>query len=328
VNPGLACKTTGSSSSTPSALLPRAPESWYVVGRSSDISEDRIIDGCIADCAFVMFRNRTGAVVALDAYCPHMGTHLRTGTVVGNGIRCALHHWTISKEGVFDGATRCAAYRSRAWPSFERFGLLFLYAGQGDAPVPPFNELAEDHRWMTAAPLLLKADWRAVLVNGFDTQHMRAVHQRAVVNPPDISRNANGAMVMRYQTKVQPGGGFSSWLTRYLSGGILNITQTCYGPTMLVESQLGRFKSCAVFGLIANGENTLAYASFGAPKRGPLRGLRLWLTKTLYIAFLRKDYAVVEGMRLVVDRSTDVGVQGISAYLRSLPEFGSHRRDA
>jgi phenylpropionate dioxygenase-like ring-hydroxylating dioxygenase large terminal subunit len=310
-----------------STPLPRSPVSWYVVGRSSDISKGRIIDGCIADCAFVMFRNEDGAAVALDAYCPHMGTHLRTGKVVGDGIRCALHHWTITQDGVFDGRTPCAAYRTRVWPTFERFGLLFLYAGQANMPAPPFHDLPDDQKWAAAAPLLLKADWHAVLVNGFDTQHMRAVHQRAVVTPPDISRTNDGALVMRYQTKVQPGGGFSSWLTRSLSGGILNITQTCYGPTMLVESQLGRFKSCAVFGLIAKGENTLAYASFGAPKNGPFRGLRLWLTKSLYSAFLRKDYAVVEGMRLIVDGSTDIGVQGISAYLRSLPEFGSRSRD-
>jgi nitrite reductase/ring-hydroxylating ferredoxin subunit len=319
-------KTTATTFTIASQPLPLAPQAWYVVGRTSDIAHGKILDGSIANQAFVLFRNRAGAVVALDAHCPHMGTHLRTGTVAGDGIRCALHHWTISQEGVFDGSTRCAGFQSRVWPAFERFGLLFLYAGQDQSPVQPMTDLPDDYAWLTAQPLLLKADWRALMVNGFDTQHMRAVHQRAVLNPPEMSRTIDGGMSMRYQTKVLPGGGISSWLIRYLSGGVLDITQTCYGPIMLVQSQLGRFQSRAVIGLFSQGENTLAYACFGAPKRGPLQSLRLWVTRTLYVAFLRKDYDVVVGMRLAVDRSTDAGVNSVSAYLRTLPEFGSHSR--
>ncbi len=306
--------------------LPHAPQAWYVVGRTSDIAQGKIIDGRIADRPYVVFRDSHGAVVALDAFCPHMGTHLRTGTVVGDGIRCALHHWTISKEGVFDGPTRCAGFRARVWPTFERFGLLFLYAGPKEAPAHPFSDLPDNFAWTTARPLLLKADWRAVMVNGFDTQHMRTVHQRDVLSPPEISPTADGGICMRYKTKVLPRGGFSSWLTHYLSGGTLQIAQTCVGPVMMVQSTLGRFQSRAVIGLIAQGDNTLAYAAFATPKAGLFRHLRLWVTKTLYISFLSKDYNVVEGMRLVVDRSTDVGVQGISAHLRSLPEFGSDDR--
>jgi hypothetical protein len=211
------------------------------------------------------------------------------------------------------------------WPVFERFGLVFLFAGGAGAKVPPFADLPDDYAWMTAEPLLLKADWRAMLVNGFDTEHMRTVHQRAVVSAPELSRTADGGMRMRYETQVLPGGGLSSWLTRRLSGGSLQVIQTCHGPTMLVESRLGRFESRAVFGLIAQGENTLAYASFGAPKGGPFRSLRLWLTRALYTAFLRKDYAVIEGMRLIVDGVADPGVRGISDYLRSLPKLGVDR---
>jgi hypothetical protein len=173
--------------------------------------------------------------------------------------------------------------------------------------------------------MLLKADWRAVLVNGFDVRHMRAVHQRAVVGLPDLSRTADGALRMQYRTQITPGGGLSSWLTRRLSRGSPHIRQTCYGPTMLVESRLGRFESRAVFGLVAQGADTLALASFGAPKTTRLLQARLWLTQALYTAFLRKDFGVLEGMRLIVDGVADPGVEGISQYLRSLPELGVDR---
>ncbi|MGM9480976.1 Rieske 2Fe-2S domain-containing protein [Roseateles sp. NT4] len=304
-----------------SAPLPAWPDAWYVVARSSDVARGRIVDGQVAQRAYVLFRDSQGGLVALDAHCPHMGTHLRTGEVVDDGIRCALHHWTVDRDGVLQAEPGCARMRSRTWPVFERFGLVFLFAGTGTPPPRPFAELPDDHRWLPAQPLLLKADWRAMLVNGFDTQHMRAVHQRELVRPPAFSRSRDGALCMSYETRILPGGGPSSWLIQRLARGRPHITQTCHGPTMLVESRLGRFESRAVFGLITRGDSTVAYASFGAPQGGPLRWMRLWLTRALYAAFLRKDYAVVEGMRLMVDGATDPGVRGISDYLRTLPEL-------
>jgi nitrite reductase/ring-hydroxylating ferredoxin subunit len=308
------------------APLPVWPDAWYVVARSRDLARGRIVDGQIAHRSFVVFRDTAGALVALDAHCPHMGTHLRTGQVVGDGIRCALHHWTIGRDGVLQGTSPCERLRSRVWPVFERFGLVFLFAGNGAPPPPPFGDLPDDHTWMPAEPVLLKADWRAMLVNGFDTQHMQAVHQRALVHPAEFSRTAGGGLRMRYETRVLPGGGLSSWLISRLAHGRPQLAHTCYGPTMLVESRLGGFESRAVFGLIAQGQNTLALASFGAPKGGPLRWVRLWITRALYASFLRKDFGVVEGMRLTVEGSTDPGVRGISEYLRSLPEIESGGR--
>lgn len=306
--------------------LPAWPAAWYVVARSSDLKPRCIVDGRIADRPFVLFRDSAGALVALDAACPHMGAHLRTGTVVGDRIRCSLHHRMIGHDGVLEGSTPCERLRSRTWPTFERFGLVFLHAGNDAAPPLPFADLPDDFAWLTAEPIRLAADWRAVLVNGFDTLHMRTVHQRELVRPPAISHTTDGALRMRYHTRVLPGGGWSSWLTRRLSADGVHLTQTCHGPTMLVESRLGRFESRAVFGLLPHADHSLAFASFGAPRGGLLRGARLHLTRALYAAFLRKDFGLIEGMQLVVDGIDDPGVCGISDYLRSLPELGAPSR--
>ena len=306
--------------------LPAWPDAWYVVARSVDLRPGRIVDGQIAQRPFVMFRDTTGAVLALDAHCPHMGTHLRTGQVEGDTIRCALHHWRIGREGVLAGSSSCDRLGGKVWPAFERFGLVFLYGSAANPPPRPFTDLPDDYAWITATPLLLKADWRAVLVNGFDMEHLRAVHQRSLTGPLEFSDLADGGLRMRYQTEILPGGGWSSWLMRMLSRGRPRIAQTCHGPTMLVESSVGRFEARAVFGLLAQGDDTLAYAAFGARKGALLGGLRLRLIRALYTAFLRKDFSVVEGMRLRVDGVTDPGVQRIAHYLRSLPELGGHNR--
>ena len=57
----------------------------------------------------VLFRGTSGKVIMLDAYCPHMGTHLgRNKTsysvvkgqhVEGDSIRCPFHGWRFGPDG-------------------------------------------------------------------------------------------------------------------------------------------------------------------------------------------------------------------------------------
>ena len=57
----------------------------------------------------VLYRGASGRVVMLDAYCPHMGTHLGSGPnsytstspsyMEGDNIRCPFHAWRFGPEG-------------------------------------------------------------------------------------------------------------------------------------------------------------------------------------------------------------------------------------
>jgi nitrite reductase/ring-hydroxylating ferredoxin subunit len=307
--------------------LPAWPSAWYVVGRSSDFASCAIREGSLADRDYVIYRDTQGTLVALDAHCPHMGAHLRSGRVVDGGLRCALHHGTLDRDGVMrdptharGGATsECAVYRSRSWPICERFGLVFLHLSDAMPATDPFATFEQGFEWLPGRPLDIGADWRAMLVNGFDTHHMAAVHQREVVYPPTLSRTTDGGVRMTYQTRVLAGGGLSSWLTDRLSrgAGVLG-AQTCHGTTIMVDSRLGALHSRAVFGLLPTPTGTRAFGAFGVPRESKFRRTRLRLTRALYLAFLRKDFRVVEAMRLITEGITDPGVRGVSEFLRSL----------
>jgi phenylpropionate dioxygenase-like ring-hydroxylating dioxygenase large terminal subunit len=52
----------------------------------------------------VLYRTSRGRVVALDDACPHQGTELSLGTVVGDSIRCVRHGWEVGSDGWCDKA--------------------------------------------------------------------------------------------------------------------------------------------------------------------------------------------------------------------------------
>ncbi|MSQ70203.1 MAG: hypothetical protein EXR27_02790 [Betaproteobacteria bacterium] len=84
-------------------------------------------------------RSQAGRAFALGGRCAHRGLLLSTGTVEGEGIRCAYHGWKYNAEG------KCVAQpaephldevRIPGYPVHEYLGLLFVYLG-GDAPPEP-----------------------------------------------------------------------------------------------------------------------------------------------------------------------------------------------
>ena len=90
----------------------------------------------------------------------------------------------------------------------------------------------------------------------------------------------------------------------------------------MVESTVGPIRTCAVFGLLQEGEYVRVFHAFGTARKGPLARWGLRLVRLFYYAFLRKDFAVLEGMRLKLGHAEDEGVSAITAYLESFRDLG------
>lgn len=305
--------------------LARWPEAWYPAARSVDLSPGSSTSGEVAGLPYVLFRTAGGALSALDAHCPHMGAHLRHARVVGEDLLCPLHHWTIGSDGRCRGKGASERHRAREWPVAERFGLVFVYAGAGEPPPLPQPEAADGYAWTTGTPIELDTSWHAMMVNGFDLSHLRAVHHRALVEPCELTRPTERTLRLRYTSRVTRGGGLSDWVMRWIARDRIKVRQTCHGPTIVVESDLGRAKTAAVLGLVEIDGRVRAYGAFGTRRGGPFVRLRLWIARWLFTAFLRKDFAVVEDMRLDVDDVEDEGVNAVASFLRSLPEVARGR---
>lgn len=305
--------------------LPLWPRCWYVVARAADLRPGQILHGELAGRAYVLFRGQDGVLAALDAFCPHMGTHLRHGQVVGDHVRCPLHHWTIARDGGCRGVGAGERHRGHPWPVAERFGLVFLHPPEGEPPALPLPETPDDYAWLTGRPVLLDTDWRAMMVHGFDLLHLRAVHHRAVVEVRELGER-EGAVRLSYVSRVEGATSPSDYLMRWLSGNQIRVRQSCYGATMVVESEVGRQRTSAVLGLTVKEGQVQAFGAFGARRSTPLVGLRLLFTRWLFTAFLRRDFAVVEGIRFNLDGAEDPGVQALAGYLRGLPAIDGGAR--
>lgn len=297
------------------------PDTWYVVARSSDILSNNVFDGIIANRPFVIYRSEFNRLIALDAHCPHMGAHLRNATVVGDNLRCALHSLTVDCNGLLLGGNACNRKPSNLWHVEERFGLIFLSMAQGLVKSLPFSDDLNEFVWKSGSTLSLNADWRAMIVNGFDIKHMSSIHQRKLTKPPEFIHHKD-KIVFKYSTCVTRKGGFSNWVTSFLAGErSIDVKLTCLGTIMLVESTLGKIKSTAIFGILQEGNKVRAFNAFGVLPYSNFWRIRLYLTRWLYYWFLRKDFSVIEDMQLNVQGIDDLGVVAISNYLNSLPDL-------
>lgn len=307
------------------------PHCWYVVARSNHIRCGGVISGHLGGRPWVLYRGEDGALRATDAFCPHMGAHLQHSRVAGNDLLCGLHACRITPEAEptpantsIQAGCRLAA---RSWPCREYCGLVWLHPPAEQPPPPPFAEAEAAHHWQTAGPERIAADWRAMICNGYDLGHMVAVHQREVVGEPVFDTLPDHTLKMTYRTRVLPRGGLSSWLMQKLSGGCIDLVHTCAGTAIRVESRVGPFRTTGIFALYPQdlldtppeARQTLAFAAVGIPRGARFGRVQLWLARRLYLAFLKKDFVVVERMRLKLAGITDPGVCAISAYQATLP---------
>jgi len=156
---------------------------WYWLARSVDIRRGRVKALRLLGRDLAVYRGADGKVVALDAYCAHMGAHLAEGKVEGNALRCFFHHWRYRADGSCDhipalaGApAECIGVNSHV--VCERFGLAWLWIGDDAShplPAPPELVGAEVDS-MLANRFEKNCHPSVVLVNAIDEQHFHSVH--------------------------------------------------------------------------------------------------------------------------------------------------------
>jgi phenylpropionate dioxygenase-like ring-hydroxylating dioxygenase large terminal subunit len=158
-------------------------QSWFAVALSNELAPGQLLGRDFLDGRIVLFRGENGRAVAVSAYCPHVGADLSVGTVVGNNVRCAFHHWQYDQEGhcvktgVGDAPPRGASLF--AFPTREKFGIVWVFNGEEplfDFPEFPYpeSELVMGHPY---APQQLNSDPWVFCANTPDRQHAVSVHK-------------------------------------------------------------------------------------------------------------------------------------------------------
>jgi nitrite reductase/ring-hydroxylating ferredoxin subunit len=156
-------------------------EGWYPVCPSSKLNPGQADSVKLTYQRILIYRSEGGEVVAMDAFCPHMGADLANGRVVGDRIECYFHQWQFEPDGTL-ADSRCARapknVKNHSWPAEEKYGYIWVYSAQEapyPVPSPPGLEEEEIESWNIANVRLL-AHHHVMIVGGVDLLHFATVH--------------------------------------------------------------------------------------------------------------------------------------------------------
>lgn len=280
---------------------------WHLVARSAELRPGKALARSLLGSEIALFRTETGIAHALSAHCSHAGTHLAYGKVVGERLRCPMHHWEYDGAGICRHIPARHAIPERACqqshPLEERLGGLFLYHGASggeSVSAPPSFSLPEEELCVGHGRIVrLRCPWYAVAANAYDMRHLLTVHDRALVEPPEVEALPGRRLRLRYVSRVT-GHGLTDTTMRLLAGNRIRVVITCWsGTALVVEANLGRVRSALLLGLLPTEWGTEVKPVFAVRRGGPpgWDGLRVALARWLYFGFLSRDVRLMDGMR-------------------------------
>ena len=122
---------------------------------------------------WTLYRAEDGQPHLVSGYCPHRGTPLSLGVVVGSNLQC-LHHGLLfqpSGKCIVDG------YEITTIPVREKYGLIFAYFGSGSPPKLFFAQLEGSGNYWISPPEVWPCPFFLRLENTLDIRHVQSVHR-------------------------------------------------------------------------------------------------------------------------------------------------------
>lgn len=157
-------------------------EGWYWLLKSSDLRKGKVKSVQALGEEVVLFRGRDNKVRALQAYCPHMGAHLKLGKVEGNQLRCLFHYWRFNGKGnCTDVPCESIARRVKPLKTYivtEHYGLIWIWSGnEVTQRLPEVPELeGQEVEVMMGRPFHKLCHPNVMMINAIDEQHFYSVH--------------------------------------------------------------------------------------------------------------------------------------------------------
>lgn len=216
----------------------KIPEGWYWLSPSKKIICGKIQAVNLMGRELVVYRGQNLEVVALDAYCPHMGAHLAEGKIEGNDIRCFFHNWRFNPQGQcieIPCLTQIPAngILIKSWHLTERFGMIWIWLGQGQ-PADELPEIPALNGQQVVAALgntfQKNCHPNVVMVNAIDEQHFHTVHKlpgSVLQMKPEIKDSFN--ISFHNQGFIPNTNWFSRLISRFYQGPLTYSLSYWYG---------------------------------------------------------------------------------------------------
>lgn len=233
------------------------PRGWFMIGSSAEVTTKPAAVRYFGE-DMVLYRGHSGRVFLVEAYCPHMGTHLAKNTtsyvvldneqVEGDNIRCPYHAWRFGPDGrcndiPYSPSPPPKAACLRTWNVVERAGCLWTWydaeGGEPDESLPPFAQWDQPGwvNWNVACLGELASHPQEVIDNMCDKGHLEPVHGSI-----DMARFENEfsgitcRQILRAGHKTLAGAGAEPMLndTWYTGPGILQSTMVGEYPSHML----------------------------------------------------------------------------------------------
>lgn len=172
------------------------PRGWFMAATSDEVTTTPAAVRYFGE-DLVLYRGRSGRVFLVEAYCPHMGTHLAKNTtsyvvadkehVDGDNIRCPYHGWRFGPDGQCNDIPYSPAPIPKkaclkSFPLIERAGCIWVWHDmEGGAPeyeLPAFEHHDKAYwvNWNITDLGTLASHPQEILDNMTDKGHLEPVH--------------------------------------------------------------------------------------------------------------------------------------------------------
>ncbi len=188
-------------------------QSWYVLGKSSQVKINKPRNFQVLGRNLVCWRDESNSLHLLDSRCPHLGADLGKGRVVTGNIECPYHKWQFSPKGncVFAPRTESLPERSvRVYPVQEKWGLIWFWNGPEIGFAIP--EISHPYRYLKMPSRTFPCHPHVVIANGLDITHFETLHQ--------ISLKEHTGVLSEHSASVTIRGQLSTYLMNALAGTI------------------------------------------------------------------------------------------------------------
>jgi nitrite reductase/ring-hydroxylating ferredoxin subunit len=306
------------------------PSAWYPLCRACDLKAGQVLPVRINGVDYAVWRSASGKVSVLAAQCCHVGADLARGTVMGETLQCPLHHWCYDDRGncVHIPATKAIPARARqdSLACDESYGLIFAFvAGVPSMELPRFEGEIEAV-WSRADVVDVDAPLMTLVANSYDGQHFAAVHDRELIETPQVMCSGTDHIFIQYRAKVV-GKSIGDRLMRLAGIKQVDVTIHCWGGS-LVHVYNQRTASTILVALLPLDEGHTRVFILTALKQkavglaSPLQAIYLEIARRITVSFLRQDMAVLQGVTMrprVLLPGVDEGLMTWLRYWRALP---------
>ena len=174
------------------------PRGWFMIGTSAEATATPVAVRYFGEDRVLYRGQESGCVFLVEAYCPHMGTHLAKNStsyvvmdkehVEGDNIRCPYHGWRFGPDGrcneiPYSPAPIPKKACLKNWPVIERAGCLWIWhdeeeGGASEYDLPAFEHWDEPHwvNWEIDDLGEIASHPQEVLDNMADKSHLSPVH--------------------------------------------------------------------------------------------------------------------------------------------------------